>query len=85
MDEIIKFEDKKTAILIALNKLPPSAFPGDSSKGVSLIDGFFNMPLSLKLTPGTIDFGGPTIPAIAVVGNETGKIYYFAYKFLVKD
>ncbi len=77
----IKFSDYKEEILKALNEKV-------SSHGIleptSLIDGFINQPIQKELT-GAFVVGGPTIPMVAVVGNNSGKIYYFALKALLPN
>ena len=38
-----------------------------------------------KELTGAFVIGGPTIPMIAVVGNNSGRIYFFALKALLPD
>lgn len=77
----IKFSDYKEKITKALTQKQP--FLG-ISESVSLVDGFINQPIQQELS-GNIVIGGPTIPMIAVVGNTSGRIYYFALKALLPD
>ena len=51
---------------------------------VSLVDGFINQPIQQELSSNIV-IGGPSIPMIAVVGNTSGRIYYFALKALIPE
>lgn len=51
---------------------------------VSIVDGFVNQPIQNELS-GSIMIGGPTIPMVMLVGNKTGRVYYFALKALLPD
>ena len=76
-----KFSDYKEKIInILTQKQPLLGIP----ESVSLIDGFINQPIQQELS-GNIIIGGPTIPMIAVVGNTSGRIYYFALKALIPE
>ena len=44
---------------------------------VTLLDGFINVPIYNQLSRNVV-IGGPTVPMIAVVGNNSGRVYYFA-------
>ncbi|HAU0185367.1 hypothetical protein SC810_00065 [Legionella pneumophila serogroup 1] len=75
----IKFTDYREKIIQELNN--KKVFWG-INEPVSLIDGFINQPIQQELS-GNIVIGGPTIPMVAVVGNNSGRIYYFALKALL--
>jgi len=76
----IKFEDYKPGITEAIQrKLQETPIHGEN--GFTLIEGFIMQPISSELS-GSIFIGGPTIPLVAVVGNTSGRIYYFALKTL---
>ncbi|ADG25270.1 TPA: hypothetical protein JBI72_01310 [Legionella pneumophila] len=75
----IKFTDYREKIIQELNN--KKVFLG-INEPVSLIDGFINQPIQQELS-GNIVIGGPTIPMVAVVGNNSGRIYYFALKALL--
>lgn len=77
----LKFSDYKDQIIKALQKRQTSL---GIHEPVTLIDGFVNQPIQKELTGGFV-FGGPTIPMIAVVGNNSGRIYFFALKILLPD
>lgn len=51
---------------------------------LALMDGFINLSLNKKLT-GSIVIGGPSLPIIAAVGKNTGRVYLFALKALLPD
>jgi hypothetical protein len=83
--EPLKFENYKKEITDALDKrlkAPGSPFVGES--GFALIDGFFNQPFQKEMS-GNFIIGGPTLPMIAIVGNTTGRIYFFALKVLLPN
>lgn len=75
----IKFADVKEDILAAIKNLPKES--GITEK-VGLVDGFINNPLSRELTDSLI-IGGPTVPMVLLVGEKTGRIYFFALKALL--
>ncbi|HAT9215558.1 TPA: hypothetical protein JBC15_02140 [Legionella pneumophila subsp. pneumophila] len=66
----IKFTDYREKIIQELNN--KKVFLG-INEPVSLIDGFINQPIQQELS-GNIVIGGPTIPMVAVVGNNSGRI-----------
>ena len=78
MNKII-FADVKQDILDALQKLPQDA--GITEK-VGLVDGFINNPLSRELSDSII-IGGPSVPMVLLVGETTGRVYFFALKILL--
>lgn len=71
---------KKKKIIEAINKLPKELFANEPD-GVSLIEGIINTPL-IKTIDAVPD---RNLPTIAVVGNNTGMLYYFSYKALIGD
>lgn len=76
----IKFEDYKQRITDAVQvKLRTTPIPGEN--GFTLVDGFIMQPLSGEVS-GNMVIGGPTIPLVAIVGNTSGRMYYFALKAL---
>jgi hypothetical protein len=83
--EKIAFEANKERIRQALDarlKAPGSTqFLGE--QGFTLIDGFFNQSFQKEL-PG-IMIGGQALPMVAIVGNTTGRVYFFALKSLLPD
>ncbi len=79
----IKFLDKKGEIQNALQeKLKLSPIAGEA--GFTLIDGFMTLSLNGEISNNVI-IGGPSIPAVGVVGNTTGRIYTFALKVILPD
>ncbi len=75
----IDFLEYKEKIISALNN--NSAALG-INESVTLLDGFLNLSTQKQL-PGIV-IGGPSIPAVVLVGNS-GRIYIFALKALIKD
>lgn len=80
----IRFDEHKEQIKKALDdKLRGVNFPGESD-GFILVEGFINVPLQQEISNNMV-IGGPNIPMVAIVGNKTGRIYYFALKALIND
>ena len=75
----IKFDDVKQSILAALEQKTKTV-----GEPVSLVDGFASSPFSTELSD-TVLLGGPTIPMVILVGNESGRLYFFALKAILKD
>lgn len=79
--KMIKFDDLKEKLIQKINENLPSM---GLSEPVTLVDGFFNQPVSKELS-GSFIIGGPTIPMVMIVGNKTGRIYFLALKALIPD
>jgi hypothetical protein len=79
--KIIKFEDVKDQIMAALQD--PSKKFGIEEE-VTLFDGFVNQPVCTELS-GTYMIGGPTMPMIMLIGNDSGKIHFLALKAILED
>lgn len=77
----IKFEEYKQQILDSLNSRGASL---GLNEPVTLVDGFFNFPLQKEMT-GDLVIGGPTLPAVLLVGQNSGRLYFFALKVLLPD
>lgn len=79
----IKFDDYKQRITDAIQaKLQSGLIAGEN--GFTLVDGFIMQPLNKEVS-GNFVIGGPTIPLVAIVGNTSGRMYYFALKALLPD
>ena len=79
--QVIKFEEIKAKLIELINtKLPQLGL----TEPVTLVDGFVNQPVSMELS-GSFILGGPTIPMVMLVGNKTGRIYFFALKALMPN
>lgn len=79
------FNSLKKQITEALNdrfSKQGALFSGETS-GFTLVDGFVMQSIQDKL--GGIYIGGKSIPMVMVVGNSSGRIYYFALKALLPD
>lgn len=82
--EEIKFEDYKARLLKVVDeRLRTNPITGERN-GFTLIEGFFNQPFQKELT-GSLVIGGPALPLVALVGNSSGRIYFFALKILLPD
>ncbi len=81
--KIVRFSDIKTELVDALNEKLKSNKLHLSEK-VTIIDGFVNQPLSTELS-GSFVIGGPAVPMIMLVGDESGRIYYFALKAILPN
>lgn len=51
--------------------------------GFTIIEGFIIQPLGEEISGNVI--GGRTIPLVAIVGNTSGRMYYFALKALLPN
>ena len=79
----INFEDYKQRITDAIQaKLRETPIHGEN--GFTLVEGFIMQQISKELS-GNIIIGGPTIHLVAVVGNTSGRMYYFAVKAILPD
>ena len=81
--KIIQFSEIKAELVSALNKKLQSEKLHLSEK-VTIIAGFINQPLSMELS-GSFVIGGPAVPMIMLVGDDSGRIYYFALKAILPD
>lgn len=79
--KIIKFSDIRQDIIFELHKRAQDIGIAES---VTLVEGFVNQPFGMELS-GTYIIGGPTIPMIMLLGNTTGRIYFFALKALLRN
>jgi hypothetical protein len=80
----IKFEEYKDRITTKITESVLSKNILIDPEGFILFDGFFNIPFQPALN-GSINLGGPTVPAVAIIGKSTGIIHYFALKALIPD
>ncbi|MBU0455855.1 MAG: hypothetical protein KKA99_03665 [Gammaproteobacteria bacterium] len=79
----IKFEELKPRITDAIQaKLRQTPVLGEN--GFTIVEGFIMQPISNEMS-GNIIIGGPSIPLVAIVGNTSGRMYYFALKALLPD
>lgn len=81
MSNKIKFEDIKEDLLKALKEKGPRLGINES---VTIINGFISQPVHNEMT-GAFIIGGPTIPMIAVVGDNSGRMYFFALRALLPE
>ena len=79
--KIIRFKDIKDRIMSELEKRMDKT--GISEK-ITLINGFLNEPFSKELSDALV-VGGPKVPMVILVGNESGRIYLFALRELIDD
>lgn len=77
--KLIKFNEYKDQIIAAIER---NSNLLQINEPVTLVDGFVNQPVSSELS-GSFIIGGPTIPLVMLVGNTTGRVYYFALKALL--
>lgn len=81
----ISFTQYKQQLLdaIQIKVLSKGLVPPDPD-GFILIEGFISIPFQQDVGGG-ISIGGPTIPAIGIVGKSTGLIHTFAVKALLPN
>ena len=77
----LKFEEVKSRIVSELEKRYENL---GITEEVTIIDGFVNQPFTMELS-NTFMIGGTTIPMIMLVGKDSGRIYFFALKAIIKD
>ncbi len=80
---VINFEQYRSQIQTAIESKIKLGSISDP-QGFILIDGFINMPFQKEMG-GAFVIGGPTVPAVAVVGKSTGLIYSFALKVILPN
>lgn len=56
----------------------------DIPEELTLIDGFFRQQYSQDLETYFL-YGGSVVPTIMLVGNETGRVYFFALKAILSE
>jgi hypothetical protein len=78
--EKIKFAEYKQRITDALTRKGNLGI----LEPVTLIDGFVNQPIQTELS-GAFVVGGPAIPMIMLLGNNSGRIYFFALKAILPE
>jgi hypothetical protein len=54
------------------------------NESVSILDGFVNQTFTTELTSDYV-IGGPRVPIVMLIGNKTGRVYYFALKAILTD
>jgi hypothetical protein len=79
----INFEEYKVKVQQAIELRIEKGLLSDP-EGFILIDGFVNIHYQKDMGSAFI-LGGPTIPAVAVVGKGSGLIYTFALKVLLPN
>lgn len=77
-----KFSDYREKIVKELEKRSGKL---GINEPITLLDGFFSQQVQFELSNNIIIGGSPTIPMIAVVGINSGRVYYFAIKALLPD
>lgn len=50
----------------------------------TLVEGFYNQPYSTELTD-KLTISGSSIPMIAIINNETGRVAFYAVKAIIPD
>lgn len=68
--KVIKFQDVQQKII---TELKMRAQKIGISESVTLVDGFISQPFSMEISSSFM-IGGPTIPMIMLLGNESGRL-----------
>ncbi len=79
--KVIKFEDVKQSLIEELQKRSDKI---GITESVTLLEGFVSEPFSKEYS-NTYVLGGPMVPMIMLIGNESGRIYFFALKAILKN
>ena len=74
------FSEIKQELLQALEKSIENSV--DIKEKLILVDGFVNDPITNELTDALV-IGGPRVPMVMLVGENTGRVYWFAVKTLL--
>jgi hypothetical protein len=80
--KLLKFDDDIKQKIVG--ELKKRAEKLGISESVTIVDGFVDQPFTKELSDNFI-IGGPTIPMIMLLGNESCRVYHFALKALLKD
>lgn len=81
IDNEIHFDDIQDLLMEALNSRDMKI-----DEPVTLMKGFFNPTCRHELhSKDSFIMGGRTLPTIAVIGDESGQVYFFSLKRLLKD
>ncbi len=80
--ETIRFKDQQEKIISAIKEKLHGNPIISSEGGFTIIEGFFNQPFQDDIAD-KIVIGGKTVPMVAIVGNKTGRMYFFALKALL--
>lgn len=76
------FNELRPALEKAINeRLKLEGAPHDP-QGFTLLDGFFTFGFQTELTT-NLTVGGPSLTHVAIVGNSSGIVYYYAIKALL--
>ena len=80
----INFNSIKNELQTALQeRLKLTPLVGET-RGFTLVEGFLNSPLQTEIS-GNLVIGGPNIPMVAIVGNSSGRMYFFALKAVLPN
>jgi hypothetical protein len=78
----IEFKDIKHELGLKLNDLLKGGFISGEDDGFTMIEGILMQPIQNEISS-SLMLCGPTVPSVAIVGNKSGRIYYFALKKLL--
>lgn len=78
----ISFQELKNEIILEIKKRSQDKQFG-ISEPVTLIDGFVHQIFSNDIS-NNVTIGGPTIPMVMLLGDNSGRIYFFALKAILK-
>lgn len=79
--KIYRFEDLKKDIT---QRLKERSLVIGIKESVAILEGFVMEPFKTELT-GEFTVGGPTVPMVMLIGNESGRVYFFALKALLPE
>lgn len=78
------FNQLKNEIQTAIKSRMDSLNLPQGEAGFTLIDGFFNFPIQDQLN-GSLIIGGPSVPMVAIMGNTSGRVFFFPLKVLIPN
>jgi len=82
--EPIIYKDHEQAILVAIRAMLKEKPLERENNEFNVVSGFFNQPLQSQLD-GWVYRPSRTTPMVALVGEKTGQVYFYALTSLLPD
>lgn len=77
--KIIQWDDIKNDVLQVLKKQS-----GLTEPNITMVDGIISSQFLTEMNNSPM-LGGPTIPMVAVINDDSGQLYFYALKALIKE
>jgi hypothetical protein len=85
--EELEFEKLRDRIVERVNQkinLNTTTFNPVLEGGFTLVDGFITLPVQTRIGK-EYNLGAPFIPVVGIMGNNSGRLYYFVLKALLPE